>query len=228
MLNTELYKKSRVYDFFMKSMGYEKSLRRFLDGVELSYTGPIKILDAGCGTGILGTSMLVRFPEATLLATDLEPNFLHTALENSRRWGIASHRIEVGLSNISDPSKVTKLDGETIRLGENSFDIICIGAVIGYSDCVETSLKILVNLLKPNGTLIDLDMNNSPAANFVSKRYDYVNFPTERIQGFLQDADCDVRIQKFGLKHVPATFTRKAIIAKKKFDETRSKNLASS
>lgn len=227
MLSPELYKKSRVYDFFMKSLGYDRSLRRFLDGVELTYSGPIKILDAGCGTGILGTSLLGRFPDATLLATDLEANFLHATLENSRRWGITSHRIEVGLSNITDPSKVTKLDGEVVRLSENSLDIICLGAVIGYSDCVETSLKSLVNLLKPKGTLIDLDMNDSPTSRFVSRKYDYVNFPTERIVEILQEAGCEVRIQKFGFKHLPATFTRTAIIARKRLDDAIAKTQAS-
>jgi ubiquinone/menaquinone biosynthesis C-methylase UbiE len=214
MIGKNLYKKSRIYDFFMRSFGYEQSIRRFLKQVDLPYTGAAKVLDAGCGTGILGLSMLARFPEATLVATDLEPNFLLATLSNAKRWAIGSDRIQVGISNITDPAWVT-MESHSVQLKDNSFDIICLGGVIAYSACIETSLNVLVRLLKPGGTLVDLDMSESPAARFVAKRYDYANLPLTRLVDILRVAGCEVAIQKLGLKHMPASLTRTGIIARK-------------
>lgn len=54
MLKSRLYRSTNVYNFFMKSLGYERSIDRFLRSVELDLSGPVRILDAGCGTGMLG------------------------------------------------------------------------------------------------------------------------------------------------------------------------------
>lgn len=52
---------------------------------ETTATSPIRILDVGCGTGVIGLSLAARLPDATVVAIDIEPVAVATSLENVRR-----------------------------------------------------------------------------------------------------------------------------------------------
>lgn len=215
MLSPELYKSSSVYNFFMKSLGYERSIDRYLGSVVLSTNDHCRILDAGCGTGMLGLHFAQRLPLSRLLFTDLEPNFLQETLRNARKRGIDERRIQVGIANISAPHLVTGTDGSSSTLGNESFDIICVGAVLGYADDTEEAVRQLVRMLAPGGTLINIEMNESPTGRFVARRYHYTNIPLSRMQNILRAEGCSVTAEKLNILHLPAKFTRTAIIAHK-------------
>ena len=215
MISPKLYKNSRVYDFFIKSLGYERSINRFLGSLQISCPNQCRILDAGCGTGLLGLHFLNRFPEATLYATDLEENFLRATLANAANHKIASDRVHVGRADISNPDHCMTLDGESVRFSPGSFDLICVGAVVGYASDTPQTLRDLVRLLAPGGQLINLEMNESPTGRFVSRRYHYRNISLREMSEVLRDEGCEVNAKVFQLKHLPAKFTRTCIIAKK-------------
>lgn len=216
MINPNLYKKSRVYDFFIKSLGYERSLDRFLQNLPLEHQGALRVLDAGCGTGLLGLGLLKRFPDAQLIATDLEPNFLKKTLQNAKSRGVADDRISVGIADISHPSRYRSLEGNEVTLQPSSIHLICVGAVIGYSKDIEQSLIELVGLLQPGGTLINLEMNESLSGRFVSRRYHYFNIPIARMVHVLRESGCNVTHRRLSFTHLPAKLTRTAIVATKR------------
>ncbi|MFO0979485.1 MAG: hypothetical protein U0996_23980 [Planctomycetaceae bacterium] len=101
--------------------------------------GPIRILDAGCGTGVLGLHLLEDSPKRSSSPADLEPNFLTTTLANAEARGINPGRISAGVANISRPNELTHLDGTKETLADESISIICIGAVVEYSDDIKAS-----------------------------------------------------------------------------------------
>jgi ubiquinone/menaquinone biosynthesis C-methylase UbiE len=216
MLSLKLYKRSGVYDFFIKSLGYERSIDRFLQSVSVQQKESLRILDAGCGTGMLGLHFLQRFPQYELVATDLEPNFLRATLANARNRGIEPRRIQVGVANISAPHLITSLDQTLTTLDDESFGVICVGAVVGYASDKEQCLRHLIRLLAPGGLLINMEMNESPTGRFVSRRYHYSNIPLFRMQQLLRDEGCEVTTTRLGLTHLPAKLTRTAIIARKR------------
>ncbi len=84
MLSPKLYKASGYYNAVMKLLGYERGIDLFLKGIDVQCEPGSRVLDAGCGTGMMGLHFLERFPGTTLLATDLEPNFLTATLGNAK------------------------------------------------------------------------------------------------------------------------------------------------
>ncbi|QDT12436.1 class I SAM-dependent methyltransferase [Planctomycetes bacterium K23_9] len=219
MISPKLYRSSHVYDFFMKSLGYQTSIDRFLRSVSVDCPGDAKILDAGCGTGLMGLHFADRFADSTLVATDLEANFLQATLANAKTRGVDKTRISVGTSDISDPTKMTTLDGEVRTLAAESFDVVCVGAVIGYASDTAESLRKLLSLVAPGGMLLNLEMNESFTGKFVSRRYHYDNIPISQMQQVITDAGFQLNVKKFGLRHLPAKFTRTALVARKPLND---------
>lgn len=215
MLSPKLYKNSDRYGFFIRMLGYESSIERFLQSLELQCHSGCRILDVGCGTGLIGLHFLERLPKSTLLATDLEPNFLRSVVANAERKELAEDRIKLAVSNVSLPHQIIDSDGVTRELPNESFDLICVGAVLGYARDTEASLRKLLNLLAPGGYLINLEMNESLAGRFVSQRYHYDNLRLANLAELVREEACEVTTKSFKLHHLPAKLTRTAIIAQK-------------
>ena len=214
-VSTKLYKSSRVYDFFMKRIGYERSIDRFLATLEVQTPPRCRILDAGCGTGLLGLHFLERWPQAHLHATDLEPNFLQLTLANAERRSLPPDRIGVSISDISTPKEATDLDGTPHVLKDAAYDLICLGAVVGYAEHTEHSLRQLMQLLAPGGTLVNLEMNESLTGRFVSWRYQYQNISLARIEQIIGEEGGEILPATWGLKYLPACLTRIPLITRK-------------
>lgn len=215
MVSQKLYQRSRTYNFFIRFLGYENGIGRFLEQIQIDCKPNCRVLDAGCGTGLLGLYFLDRFPDATLLATDLEPSFLHMTLANAEKRGIESKRVDVGIANISSPRRLTFLDGDSSTLQDSSFDLICVGAVVGYANDTEVSVRELLGLLAPGGYLINIEMSESPSGRFVSKRFRYQNITLTHMQNVIRSEGCEVSATRLRISHLPAKLTRTAIIARK-------------
>lgn len=215
MISPKLYECSRTYDFFMKILGFQSSIDRFLRKLPLDCAPGCRILDTGCGTGVLGLHFLERFPSARLQATDIEPNFLRTTLANAEKRGIGQERIMAGIADISHPQRLTSLDGVSLTLEEATFDLICLGAVVGYADDTEASIRQLLGLLVPGGYLINIEMSESLTGRFVSHRYRYHNISLDRMRDVIREEGCEVSATPLGLSHLPAKLTRTALVARK-------------
>ena len=245
MVSPRLYKSSQAYDFCLRTMGFESGIDRFLQDLEIEIPAGSRILDAGCGTGLLGLHFLNRVPGSSLLSTDLQPNFLRATLAKAAKRQLSSSRLEVATSDISTPQEIKLMtqvaanqhihsaempsaDHEdslaeessdefepTTTLDNGIFGLICVGAVVGYAQDTEASLKQLAALLAPGGVLLNLEMSQSLTGRFVSHRYHYHNLPHARICEVLEASNCQVTTQHLRLRHLPAKLTRTAIIAKR-------------
>ena len=237
MVSPRLYKSSHAYDFFFRSLGFENGIARFLRDLQMEVPAGSRILDAGCGTGLLGLHFVERIPDATLLSTDLQPNFLKATLAKAARRQIDPNRIQVGVADISTPSQVTLPAGihqaESTddaepspatssmvfnlanTIDDGTFGLICVGAVVGYAKDTETSLRQLLRLLSPGGVLLNLEMSQSLTRRLVSRRYHYRNLSHARLCEVMEDAGCRVTVQNLRISHLPAKLTRTAIIVRK-------------
>ena len=215
MLSPRLYKASGYYNAVMKLLGYERGINLFLKGISVQCPAGSRILDAGCGTGMMGLHFLERFPGTQLVATDLERNFLTATLRNAKSRGLERDRIQTGISNITTPEELTTSEGQAITLPAGSFSVVCVGAVVGYSSNIEGSLRKLVRLLAPGGTLINMEMSESATGQYVSRRYYYHNISLSRMKEVLQQEGCQVSQTRLGFVHLPAKMTRVGIVARK-------------
>jgi len=98
-----------------------------------------KVLDLGCGAGVLAEKMV----EAgyTVDAADMSLDMLNFTRERLAKFPSESYN-------------VFQAESEYLDIPDNTYDVItCIG-VFGYMDDVDASIKELRRILKPGGTLI--------------------------------------------------------------------------
>ncbi len=209
-----LYKTAKVYATFLKLLGYERGIRSFIDRLVLDCPKGSRILDIGCGSGIVGLRLMERLPGSTLLATDLEKNFLKETLSNARERNIDERRITVGLSDVSDPEQVTLLNGSSLVLQDHSFDIVAVGGVLGYSRDQVATMKALMRLIKPGGYLVDLEMNEQPIGKIISTWYNCRPVPSSIMIRTIENEGNNVTVIPFGVRDFPANLTRVGIVAR--------------
>ena len=103
---------------------------------------PLRILDAGCGTGVSTDYLAHLNPGAEILAVDISPGTLEVARERLRRSG-GHGRASVRIENRS----LLELDGE------GPFDYINSVGVLHHLREPEAGLRALARLLKPGALL---------------------------------------------------------------------------
>jgi malonyl-CoA O-methyltransferase len=97
---------------------------------------PLRILEVGCGTGLLSEHLAVRFPEAELLLTDISPQML---MQAERRMGVAA--------------KYRAMDGQWPDAALGQFDLIVSSLTFQWFDDLPGALQRLSGMLAPRGTL---------------------------------------------------------------------------
>ena len=107
-------------------------------------TPETKILDVGCGSGILGM-LALKFGAAYSVGTDLDPCAIDATHENMEVNGIAKDQYEVMIGNIIDDEEIQK------KVGIEEYDIVA--ANILAPVLVELT-PVIVNQLKPGGVYI--------------------------------------------------------------------------
>ena len=147
----QLYSK-RVfwYQLFISALGYTRGVRVYLKK-NCTLTAGMKILDAGCGTGLITKSLHTiahnqSLQNITFHAFDLTPSMLKPFLLWKEKQG--AENIFIRQADILEP--------KTIPTGWQDYDLIIVSGMLEYlpKQRVTTSAKLLYNLLKPNGTFL--------------------------------------------------------------------------
>ena len=202
----------RSYGLGMKILGMEHSIQEFIFNLPLDYFPNTNILDAGCGTGIIGLSLLKKYRNSRLLATDINPELLKHTQKNALRSGINLSQIRIGLADISAPNEVKDLKGKTLKLAPASFEVVATGGVIGYSKNPIKTVETLFSLVKPNGYFLNIEMNNKRIGKIVAKKYHYLTPPEKFFKGMAERHGFELEVIPVHL--FPASLTRVCYLAK--------------
>ncbi len=221
-----LYRLSALYSKLLKLLGYERGLAHYIDRLELDCREDARIFDLGCGSGAIGLRLLERFPKATLLATDIEPNFLKAMLANARERGIDESRITVGVADVTDPDIVTLLDGTRITLEPRTFDIVSVGGVLAYSTNAPDTVRRLLNMIRPGGYLVNLEMNEVGIGRCVAWIYSYTPVPMVDMREMIESRGHAFATIPFSLSDFPANLTRMGIISRVRAPEDQAETPA--
>lgn len=103
-----------------------------------------KILDVGCGSGILGM-LALKFGAAYAVGTDLDPCAIEATHENMEVNGILPDQYEVMIGNIIDDKEIQD------KVGYEKYDIVAANIL---ADVLTVLTPVIVNQLKKGGIYI--------------------------------------------------------------------------
>lgn len=107
-------------------------------------TDTTRILDVGCGSGILGM-LALKFGADYSVGTDLDPCAIDATHENMKENGVSKDRYKVMIGNIIDDKEIQD------RVGYEKYDIVAANIL---ADVLVALTPVIVNQLKPGGIYI--------------------------------------------------------------------------
>jgi ubiquinone/menaquinone biosynthesis C-methylase UbiE len=98
----------------------------------------IRILELGCGTGLLWKSLIVNFPNSEIILSDMSENMLKESEKNLNEFKL----------------KYEKIDYHSIPYSAESFDLIISNHNLYHAENISLVLSEIKRTLKSNGTFI--------------------------------------------------------------------------
>jgi malonyl-CoA O-methyltransferase len=121
---------------------------RMLERLDLVRLQPRRVLDAGCGTGLLTRALRSRYPAAQLVGIDLSPAMLRQASFPGGLWGRLAQRVR-GTAALHACADI-----ERLPLAGASVDLVCSGFALEWVADLRRALAELHRVLARGGLLM--------------------------------------------------------------------------
>jgi len=162
---------ARFYDLTFKVNGYGRSLDQYFAQHPLPVTRGARILDAGCGTGLLTLALLrsVRFP-VSITALDLSST------------SVAAARKALYYSS-GRKRDVTFTQGNLLCLpfADESLDLVVTAGALEYVP-LEDGLNELARVIAPGGHLLHLPVHPSVIGVFLEILFRFKSHPPREVK----------------------------------------------
>lgn len=162
---------ARYYDLTFKLNGYGRALDQYFETHPLPVSRGARILDAGCGTGLLTLAMLraVRFPVA-ITALDLSSTSV-AAARKSLYYSSGRKR------------DVTFAQGNLLCLpfADESLDLVVTAGALEYVN-LEDGINELARVLAPGGHLLHLPIHPSPVGILLEILFRFKSHPPKAVK----------------------------------------------
>lgn len=207
---------AELYDAWFRVAGFKRGVEQFLERVDWRLPARPRVLDAGAGTGILALWVLQRFPDAEVVAFDIDRQMLAVLGRRVRRLGELRARLVVALGDLRAPDVVTRLDsGQSLALGARSFDAVLVGAALEHTP-LDATIPRLVRLLRPGGVFLNLGVRPGPTASVLARLYRFRPYSTAEIVHSLRRVGLvDLRVLPLMAAEFPANLTRVGVLARR-------------
>ena len=148
------------YDFLLSVTGYKKSVNYFISQLPFNNNDTIKVLDAGCGTGVYSLDILNKYKQAKVTAFDLNEK-------------LVKHLKEKVLKNkLEDRVRLFTADiqGPLLEIENEKFNLIITAGVLEYVKQDEV-VKNLSSFLISGGYFMNSSVRDTVWGRFVCKLY---------------------------------------------------------
>lgn len=205
---------AHVYDRALTLLGIRRGVSRFLARVPLDLPPEPRILDAGCGSGLVSLALLRRFPVAEVVAFDLDQRMLAVLQRRARRAGIPPGSLRIAHGDLRRPQLLRCLETQQrFQLSPSSFDAVMVGAALEHVP-LEQSLRSLHALLKPGGVLLDLAVRRGVTTLALALLYDFKAYSeTQLREAFSAAGFPTLRLERLRPSDFPANVTRIGLLA---------------
>ena len=124
--------------------GSHHTTRLCLEDIETTVKGGEKVLDLGCGSGILSIVSLMYGAESAI-AIDIDPNSMDTAYDNLKRNNLSKEKYSVIIGNILSDEELQN------KILEEKYDLILANIV---ADVIIAALPLVKKAINSDGTFI--------------------------------------------------------------------------
>lgn len=206
-----------VYDGILTLSGFKRGVENFLKRVEWDIPPAPKILDAGCGTGLMAFYLAKLFPDAQIYATDIDEEMLKVMERNLQDEQIDRKKIIIAQSDLRNPTLLKIMEAtKYILLPENFFDAVFVSGALEHIE-LKPVICELYKLLKPRGLFFNLGVRRSPTGAILGMIYNFKPYKISGISQALEGAGFqEIRVLKLSSRDFPANLSRIAVMAKKK------------
>jgi len=160
-----------LYDLMFRFNGYGRSMERYMREPPPPLPAGARVLDAGCGTGLLTLALLrvLRRP-AEITAVDLSARSLQTARRAVlKRKHDSRHKISFVQANAL-----------ALPFPSESFDLVVTSGVLEYLPLRE-GLGEIARVIAPGGHLVYLPVHPSPASKLLEVMFRFKAHPPREV-----------------------------------------------
>jgi ubiquinone/menaquinone biosynthesis C-methylase UbiE len=196
---------AKVYDLELYLNGSKRAVDFFVKQLPFPEKKRIKVLDAGAGTGLFTLAILKRFPNAQVVAFDLNEDMLEELRINLTKKRFANS-VKTFISDLSKPIP---------EIINTKFDLIITGGVLEYVN-PEDAIRNLASYLKPGGIFFNSPMKDNIWGKLVGLGFKFKPYSKERnIQAFTNNGFILLKSLKLKMKYFPASLIKEGYIFKK-------------
>ena len=194
---------ARLYDLTFKVNGYGRSLDQYFSNHPLPVSRGAKILDAGCGTGLLTLALLraIRFP-VSITALDLSSTSV-AAARKSLYYSSGRKR------------DVTFTQGNLLCLpfADESVDLVVTSGALEYVPLAD-GLTELARVIAPGGHLLHFPVHPGMVGVFLEILFRFKSHPPREVIGRTEDHFRIVHQYRFPAREAIG-WSKTAILAQK-------------
>lgn len=194
---------ARWYDILLSVNGYRHGIKKFFGRIPLLLPVSPKILDVGCGTGLISEVLLDKFPSAQIIALDINKKMIEQFRQKIARWPLSKQqRLKVGVEDLFKFSAVDK------------FDLIVTGGVL-ESVPLQQAILHLKSLLAPGGFFLNIALKKNWITRYLLGRAFNIRPYTleENREALLMGGFAKIDILPFRFVEFPVNFLKISLIA---------------
>lgn len=167
---------ARLYDLTFKLNGYGRSLDQYFARYPLPVRRGARILDAGCGTGLLTLALMrnIRFG-VDIIALDLSA----TSIVEAKKAVLQSDGRKPSMIRKSEVS-FTQGNVLSLPFSDDSFDLVVTSGALEYVP-LQDGLTELARVIAPGGHLLHLPCRPSPASTFLEILFRFKSYSPREV-----------------------------------------------